>query len=144
MTMWWSFKIFIGAFSDCFPIIGLRRKPYIVGGWTLSCILVRKPLTTLLLFNTPFITLFPLCILSRIPSHPPSFLNPSHFQLAILITFGQPKRGDEAYVYLLFLSAITLCYVIGDVAMDSYVTDQAQREPIHVRGHLQSTIYTSM
>mmetsp|Transcript_27271 Transcript_27271/g.55681 ORF Transcript_27271/g.55681 Transcript_27271/m.55681 type:complete len:693 (-) Transcript_27271:288-2366(-) len=29
----WSYKIFFGFLSDCFPILGYKRKPYIVIGW---------------------------------------------------------------------------------------------------------------
>jgi hypothetical protein len=36
MTIWWTLKMFIGAFSDSFPIFGYRRKPYILIGWTLA------------------------------------------------------------------------------------------------------------
>ncbi len=32
-------------------------------------------------------------------------------------------------------------YIVGDVAMDSMVTDLAQREPLAERGQLQSQIY---
>jgi len=38
LTMWWSFKVFIGALSDCVPIYGYRRKPYIIAAW--SCVVV--------------------------------------------------------------------------------------------------------
>ncbi|CAE7818238.1 unnamed protein product, partial [Symbiodinium necroappetens] len=33
-TMPWSFKLFFGFLNDCFPILGYRRKPYMVIGWT--------------------------------------------------------------------------------------------------------------
>uniref|UniRef100_K3W664 Uncharacterized protein n=1 Tax=Globisporangium ultimum (strain ATCC 200006 / CBS 805.95 / DAOM BR144) TaxID=431595 RepID=K3W664_GLOUD len=29
----WSFKIFYGIVSDCFPIFGYRRRPYMLLGW---------------------------------------------------------------------------------------------------------------
>lgn len=31
--VFWSYKIFFGFLSDCFPILGYKRKPYIVIGW---------------------------------------------------------------------------------------------------------------
>lgn len=40
MIIWWTFKMFIGCFSDCFPIFGYRRKPYIIVGWSLSVAMV--------------------------------------------------------------------------------------------------------
>ncbi|OQR97309.1 Folate-Biopterin Transporter (FBT) Family [Thraustotheca clavata] len=33
INLGWSFKIFFGILSDCFPIFGLQRRPYIVLGW---------------------------------------------------------------------------------------------------------------
>ena len=35
VTLFWSYKIVFGLLSDCFPIFGLKRKPYICLGWTL-------------------------------------------------------------------------------------------------------------
>lgn len=35
ISLWWSLKVFFGAFSDAIPIYGYRRKPYIIGGWIL-------------------------------------------------------------------------------------------------------------
>lgn len=40
MTVWWVFKVFIGAVSDTKPLWGLRRKPYIIAGWTMACVLL--------------------------------------------------------------------------------------------------------
>ena len=31
----WSFKVFYGIVSDCFPVCGYRRRPYMLMGWTL-------------------------------------------------------------------------------------------------------------
>jgi len=100
ITMWWTFKMFIGALSDSFPIFGYRRKPYIIGGWFAAVILT-----------------------------------------VVLITFGQPAQGGDPIPYIIMLSALTLVYLVGDVAMDSYLVDCAQREPVEVRGTLQSSIY---
>lgn len=36
MTIPWSFKLVYGFFSDVFPIGGLRRKPYLVAGYSVS------------------------------------------------------------------------------------------------------------
>ena len=30
--VFWSYKVFFGFLSDCFPILGYKRKPYIVIG----------------------------------------------------------------------------------------------------------------
>mmetsp|Transcript_14450 Transcript_14450/g.31341 ORF Transcript_14450/g.31341 Transcript_14450/m.31341 type:complete len:689 (+) Transcript_14450:124-2190(+) len=33
VMVFWSYKVFFGFLSDCFPIFGYKRKPYIVIGW---------------------------------------------------------------------------------------------------------------
>ena len=38
MTIWWNLKVVFGAVSDSIPIYGMRRKPYIIGGWSLAVI----------------------------------------------------------------------------------------------------------
>ena len=38
VTIFWSYKIVFGALSDCFPILGWKRKPYIALGWILCAI----------------------------------------------------------------------------------------------------------
>ena len=63
--------------------------------------------------------------------------------LALLTaTFGQPTRDSPAWWWLLCFSGINLGYIVADVAMDSFVTDLAQREPIAERGQVQSSIYS--
>jgi hypothetical protein len=32
----WSFKVFIGVLSDCVPLFGYRRRPYMVLGWSVT------------------------------------------------------------------------------------------------------------
>ncbi|RLN45601.1 hypothetical protein BBJ28_00016384 [Nothophytophthora sp. Chile5] len=36
----WSFKIFFGMLSDCLPIFGFRRRPYMALGWTFCTIML--------------------------------------------------------------------------------------------------------
>lgn len=33
VTIFWSYKIVFGILCDCFPVAGLKWKPYIIGGW---------------------------------------------------------------------------------------------------------------
>ncbi|KDO19570.1 hypothetical protein SPRG_15151, partial [Saprolegnia parasitica CBS 223.65] len=40
MSLGWSLKVFFGLLSDCFPIVGYHRKPYIVLGWLLTAIVL--------------------------------------------------------------------------------------------------------
>jgi MFS family permease len=34
----WALKMFCGFITDSYPIYGLRRKPYLLGGWLLYCL----------------------------------------------------------------------------------------------------------
>ncbi|OQR89320.1 folate-Biopterin Transporter (FBT) family [Achlya hypogyna] len=40
MSLGWSLKVFFGMLSDCFPIFGYHRKPYIFIGWVLTALLL--------------------------------------------------------------------------------------------------------
>mmetsp|Transcript_22039 Transcript_22039/g.52065 ORF Transcript_22039/g.52065 Transcript_22039/m.52065 type:complete len:666 (+) Transcript_22039:188-2185(+) len=35
VMLWWSYKILFGFLSDCFPIFGFKRRPYIIFGWVM-------------------------------------------------------------------------------------------------------------
>lgn len=36
LSLPWTWKVFFGILSDCYPIGGYRRRPYIVIGWSLT------------------------------------------------------------------------------------------------------------
>lgn len=38
VVIFWSYKILFGILSDCFPVFGLKRKPYIIAGWILCVV----------------------------------------------------------------------------------------------------------
>ncbi|KDO19564.1 hypothetical protein SPRG_15145 [Saprolegnia parasitica CBS 223.65] len=40
MSLGWSLKVFFGMLTDCFPIVGYNRKPYIFIGWLLTAIIL--------------------------------------------------------------------------------------------------------
>jgi len=40
VTVFWSYKIFFGFLSDCFPIFRLNKKPYIIIGWILCAVML--------------------------------------------------------------------------------------------------------
>jgi hypothetical protein len=61
--------------------------------------------------------------------------------MLLQITFGQPYKDAPAWKWLIVMFFFNMSYVLGDVAMDSAMTDLAQREPLEERGHLQSTYY---
>ncbi|GAB9473593.1 Folate-biopterin transporter [Globisporangium polare] len=127
----WSFKIFYGIVSDCFPIFGYRRRPYILIGWTIC-----------------FVMLF---IMAVTPVGKPYFIDykdrdvkpadydlPEHAGIRDRLNLNAPHKGGK-YVLLMMFAAFG--YLMADVTSDAIVVELAQREPLAVRGTTQSMIY---
>ncbi|GAB9476003.1 Folate-biopterin transporter [Globisporangium polare] len=125
----WSFKVFYGLLSDCVPIFGYRRRPYMLIGWTICFAM--------------------LLIMACSPIGDPYFKNPEDANIApedyalypgIEDTFNldAPSKGNK-YVLLMMFSAFG--YLMADVCADGVVVELAQREPEAVRGSTQTAIY---
>ncbi|GMF27853.1 unnamed protein product [Phytophthora lilii] len=124
----WSFKVFYGILSDCRPICGYRRRPYMLIGWGIC-----------------FIMLLVMCIM---PIGKPYFTDSADRDIKVAdytpeiearINYDAPSEGAK-YVMLMFFAAFG--YVMSDVCADSITCELAQREPIDKRGKTQSCIYT--
>ncbi|KAG6616342.1 uncharacterized protein IUM83_03672 [Phytophthora cinnamomi] len=124
----WSFKVFYGILSDCRPIFGYRRRPYMLIGWGIC-----------------FIMLLVMCIM---PIGKPYFTDAADRNVDISdytpeiearINYDAPSEGAK-YVMLMFFAAVG--YVMADVCADSITVELAQREPLAKRGKTQSVIYT--
>ncbi|CAI5715213.1 unnamed protein product [Peronospora destructor] len=124
----WSVKVFIGIISDCFPICGFRRRPYMIIGWML-CSLCLVAIAALPLEKSYF------------PEAMWRELKPDEYTAEEIaaINYHAPATGGK-YVVLMMLA--TLGYVVADVAADGVVVEYAQREPIAIRGRTQTVIYT--
>ncbi|KAG6616047.1 Glyceraldehyde-3-phosphate dehydrogenase [Phytophthora cinnamomi] len=125
----WSFKVFYGILSDCLPICGYRRRPYMLLGWTICFIM--------------------LVIMAVMPIGRPYFTVASDRKIAIAdytpeiearIDRSAPEQGAK-YVIIMMFAAVG--YVMSDVCADSITCELAQREPIDKRGTTQSVIYTT-
>ncbi|KUF88563.1 Glyceraldehyde-3-phosphate dehydrogenase [Phytophthora nicotianae] len=124
----WSFKVFYGILSDCRPIFGYRRRPYMLIGWTI-CIIM-------------------LLVMAIMPIGKPYYTVASDRDVAVAdytdeirarINYDAPSEGAK-YVIIMFFAAFG--YVMADVCADSITVELAQREPIDKRGKTQSCIYT--
>ncbi|KAI9919599.1 hypothetical protein PsorP6_017710 [Peronosclerospora sorghi] len=123
----WSFKCFYGALSDCVPIGGYCRRPWMVLGWTI-CLLT-------------------LIIMACLPAGEPYYtdpadrnVKPAEYTPAIQARINADAASQAGtYVMLMFVAAMG--YVLSDVCADSIVVDFAQREPLATRGKTQSAIY---
>ncbi|RLN48255.1 hypothetical protein BBJ28_00000785 [Nothophytophthora sp. Chile5] len=124
----WSFKVFIGVLSDCMPLLGYRRRPYMVLGWsvTVLCLLAMacSPL------DEPY---FPDPALRNV--------KPSDYSAEMIQSLNKsaPSSGAKYIVLMMFA---TLGYLFADVAADAVVVEYAQREPEATRGRTQTAIYT--
>ncbi|KAL3673462.1 hypothetical protein V7S43_001172 [Phytophthora oleae] len=129
VQMPWSFKVFYGIMSDCFPIWGYRRRPYILGGWIFALIM--------------------LLILSFTPEGKPYFTNPDYrdvkpedYTSEIIATINYGAANDGS-VYIIPMMGCAFGYLLSDVCADGIVVELAQREPYEVRGNTQTVIYTT-
>ncbi|RHY43833.1 hypothetical protein DYB34_011525, partial [Aphanomyces astaci] len=113
LTLGWSFKVFYGLLSDCFPIMGYSRKPYILIGWVMTAIC--------------------FVAIALKPAGPSVILDRS----------DENRKAAQSYgsLVVLICSVASFCYIMADVACDALVVELSQREPERVRGRLQSSIY---
>ncbi|EGZ14481.1 hypothetical protein PHYSODRAFT_332867 [Phytophthora sojae] len=120
----WSFKVFYGILSDCLPICGYRRRPYMLIGWGICFIM--------------------LLVMRIMPIGKPYFTNAADRDVDIAdytpeiearINYDAPSEGAK-YVMLMFFAAFG--YVMPDVCADSITCELAQREPLDKRGKTQS------
>ncbi|GMF37559.1 unnamed protein product [Phytophthora fragariaefolia] len=129
VQMPWSFKVFYGILSDCFPIWGYRRRPYILGGWVVALLM--------------------LLILSFTPQGEPYFTDPAYrdvkpedYTPEIIATINYNAANDGS-IYIIPMMGCAFGYLLSDVCADGLVVELAQREPFDVRGKTQTVIYTT-
>jgi hypothetical protein len=128
LTMPWSFKVVYGILSDCFPIFGYRRRPFMMIGWGV-CFLM-------------------LLIMAFMKVGKPYYLERKFSELDedeipdadryLYFNDNAPDTGGK-FIIMMMLAAVG--YVGADVAADAVVVELAQREPEAVRGTTQTTIY---
>uniref|UniRef100_K3WBP9 Major facilitator superfamily (MFS) profile domain-containing protein n=1 Tax=Globisporangium ultimum (strain ATCC 200006 / CBS 805.95 / DAOM BR144) TaxID=431595 RepID=K3WBP9_GLOUD len=123
----WSFKVFYGMLSDCFPIYGYRRRPYMIIGWSIAIAM--------------------LIIMAATPAGEPYYSDPSirdikpeNLTVAQIATLN-PSAAQSGYKYIIPMMLCAFGYLIADVCADGIVVELAQREPLAVRGTTQSVIY---
>ncbi|KDO19158.1 hypothetical protein SPRG_15681 [Saprolegnia parasitica CBS 223.65] len=133
VTLGWSFKVFFGMLSDCFPIIGYRRKSWMLIGWTVAticlCVMTFTP------FGAPY------CDAREItcPSVTPPIANLTRDKTLQYYNFDAPNGGTK---FIVLTVLVGFGYVMADCAADAMVVEYAQREPIAIRGRTQTAIYT--
>lgn len=121
-----ALRLFAAVFTDCYPIFGFRRRPYLLLGWTMT-----------------FISCFLMAVL---PLGEPYYADPSlsgkdesKMNAAQLATINHdaPDRGVKL-VFLLMLANLGTVIAFG--ASDGVMVELAQREPTATRGTLQNHV----
>ncbi|KAG2786466.1 hypothetical protein PC129_g15648 [Phytophthora cactorum] len=127
INMPWSFKLFFGMITDCVPIRGYRRRPFMVIGWTLCFAML----------------LLLACMDAGAPYYPDNkyaTMEKEELTPEIVATFNESAHHvGGKFVVLMMFAAIG--YVGADVAADAMMVEVAQREPEATRGYTQTTIY---
>ncbi|CAH0484858.1 unnamed protein product [Peronospora farinosa] len=123
----WSFKCFYGILSDCVPLWGYRRRPWMVIGW--------------------IICLSMLIIMACMPAGDPYYtvsadrdIKPADYTPEIKARINS-TAASQAAKYVMLMCFAGAGYVLADVCADSIVVEFAQREPLESRGKTQSAIY---
>ncbi|RLN45598.1 hypothetical protein BBJ28_00016383 [Nothophytophthora sp. Chile5] len=125
----WSFKVFYGILSDCFPLFGYRRRPYMVIGWTI-CVAM-------------------LLIMGCRDVGQPYFLSPADRGISPADYTPEVEArlnrdaASEGGTYVVLMMFAAFGYVMADVCADGVVVDLAQREPLAERGRTQAAIYAT-
>ncbi|KAF0686136.1 Aste57867_22101 [Aphanomyces stellatus] len=135
VTLGWSFKVFFGMLSDCVPIGGYRRKSWMLIGWsiTLVCLAVMA-------FSSMG---DPYCDRVKAASRRSSACAKPYAQAtaadqASLFNVHAPDQGTKFILLSMFVS---FGYVTADCAADAMVVEYAQREPLAIRGRIQTAVY---
>lgn len=110
----WYFKFVFGIISDCLPICGYRRKPYIIGGW--CCVVVIMTVMALEPVVAPH---------RRYKGGP----------------VVNDAAAADSPKYVIPLMLVTIGYLFADVSCDGLMVEFAQREFEHMRGRAQLTVY---
>ncbi|OQR85825.1 Folate-Biopterin Transporter (FBT) Family [Achlya hypogyna] len=129
LSIGWSLKAFIGMLSDCVPIMGYRRKSWMMIGWT--CCLCFLLVLACMDLGEPYYRDWKV---GKIP-----MAERSATQNATINYDAKDKGGVVAILFGL----TTISYLLADVPADALVVEYAQREPLATRGRMQSLIYTT-
>lgn len=128
----WSFKFFFGLINDTVPIMGLRRKPYMVIGWAFCAV------SLIWLSFTPLPPPY-WCIDGATGDYIKKIELPGGHHKAAEPCHPESAEAGGKYTILLMLAA--LGYVVADVAADGLLTEYARAEPMEKRGTTQTTAY---
>ncbi|CAK4655653.1 unnamed protein product [Aphanomyces euteiches] len=125
----YTFKFFFGILSDCFPIFGYRRRPYMVIGMALCtiCCFVMAVLPV----GDPYYSDSSLSLVN------PALLTPEQ---NATINYDAPNSG-HAFVLLLIFANLGI--VIANSASGGLLVELSMREPEAIRGTAQTMVWVA-
>ena len=106
VVLGWSFKVFFGMLSDCVPIMGYRRKPWMLIGWVIATICLC--IMTFSSFPDPY------CDARKIPcpKKVPTGVNMTP-ELRKWYNFDAPDQGGK---FVMLSVIVSFGYVMADCA----------------------------
>ncbi|KAG3172224.1 hypothetical protein JG687_00009467 [Phytophthora cactorum] len=125
ITLPYTLKVFIGIVTDCYPIFGFRRRPYMLLGWVVC-----------------FVS---LVVMTAMPIGDPYYPDSSWASLTTLSAEQTAQLNTDAqhsgvkYIFLMIIA--NLGSVVAFTASDGILVELAQREPLKTRGALQAVVY---
>uniref|UniRef100_M4B716 Transmembrane protein n=1 Tax=Hyaloperonospora arabidopsidis (strain Emoy2) TaxID=559515 RepID=M4B716_HYAAE len=125
----WSFKVVYGIVSDCFPLWGYRRRPYMVMGWMISIAMLSVMVLTPV--GSPYFT-----------DAQYRDVKPEDYTSKIIKTINY-DAATQGSMYIVPMMGCVVGYLMADVCADGIVVELAQREPLEIRGKTQTVIYTT-
>ncbi|KAF0699501.1 Aste57867_9923 [Aphanomyces stellatus] len=134
VALGWSYKVFFGMFSDCFPILGYRRKSWMLIGWTITAFCLIYMCASSL--GEPFCdrtTDASAKYCGKPLEKVPQAIKDKYFNL---------DAPDKGATFILLSVFVSFGYVLSACASDAMVVQYAQREPAAIRGRIQTAIYT--
>ncbi|OQR86379.1 transmembrane protein [Achlya hypogyna] len=128
MRLSWCVKIFLGLLSDCIPIHGYRRRPYIMLGWAIAAV------ACLVMAFSPFpAPYYGKASLVNLPI--------ANISKADRAAFINEQAPSSAGIFVLLSTIATFGSVMVVCAADGLTVEYAQREPMATRGRFQTMIY---
>ncbi|OQR82856.1 folate-Biopterin Transporter (FBT) family [Achlya hypogyna] len=131
----WLLKILFGILSDCAPIYGYRRKPWLLLGWAMA--VAGLAYMTIADFGAPFCRARPrteaACNYTELSSLSP----------AVRDSLYNMETRANGHHFVVASTFVGLGYAIVSSAADAMMVHYAQREPLASRGHVATILYTA-
>ncbi|KAL0586927.1 hypothetical protein ABG067_003547 [Albugo candida] len=124
MDIPWSLKFFFGMLTDNVPILGYRRRPFMLLGWMICG--VSLLVASLRTMPRPYY-----------PDPAWRTIKPKDYTDTIKENINYSAQ-NEARSYTIFFAIATFGYILADSTADAVMIEYAQREPHAMRGTIQA------